>query len=158
MTGKSISEKTVTSLGDMDVQTFKKYGYEIVDWISDYLTNIEKYLVLCQVTPGEIKNNLPTSPPQTGENMEKILNDFEKIIVPGLTNWQHPSFHAYFSATASMPGILGELLSAGLNQQGMIWKTSPALTELEELTVRWLADMLGIRKNYFGIIYDTASI
>ncbi len=158
MTKEPASATIKNQLGDMEVQTFKKYGHEIIDWIADYLTDIEKYPVLSQVQPGDIKNNLPDKAPKFPENMDVILKDFEKIIIPGITHWNHPSFHAYFANSGSMPGILGELLCAALNVQGMLWKTSPALTELEEVTVRWLAEMLGIRKNYFGIIYDTASI
>lgn len=144
-------------LGDMSPEEFKKYGYKIVDWISEYLKNIEKYPVLSQVKPGDIKNNLPKKPPLGPEDMEKILEDFNKIILPGITHWNHPSFHAYFPISASIPGVLGELLTASLNTQGMLWKTSPACTELEEVVLSWLRQMLGLSEKFFGIIYDYAS-
>ena len=158
MTDKLITETKEKILGDMDIEEFKKYGHRIIDWICDYLKNIEQYPVLSQVKPGDIKNNLPASIPKTPENMEKIFNDFEKIIIPGITHWNHPDFFAYFSNTGSMPGILGELLTSALNVNGMLWKTSPSLTELEEVTLSWLRQMIGLKENFFGIIYDTASI
>ena len=143
--------------GDMDPEEFKEYGHKIIDWIADYLTNIEKYPVLSQVKPGDIKAQLPKSPPKDPVKMEKVFNDFEKVIMPGITHWNHPGFNAFFAITASMPGILGELLTAGVNAQGMLWKTSPSLTEVEGVTLNWLGQMIGIKNDFFGIIYDTAS-
>ena len=143
--------------GDMDIEEFKKYGHELIDWIGNYLKNIEKYPVLSQVKPGDIKNNLPKSAPKSSESMEKIIEDIENIIVPGITHWNHPNFYAYFSNTGSMPGILGELLTAAFNVNGILWKTSPSLTELEEVVLSWLRQMIGLKENYFGIIYDYAT-
>ncbi|MBI1858494.1 MAG: amino acid decarboxylase [Candidatus Melainabacteria bacterium] len=158
MVNKKATELKEQKLGDIDVKLFKKHGYELIDWIAEYLSNIEKYPVLSQVKPGDIKNNLPKSPPEKGESMEKIMEDFNKYIVPGLTHWNHPGYFAYFSCTSSYPGILAELLTAGINQQGMLWRTSPALTEVEEVTLAWLRELIGLKDDFFGIIYDTASI
>ena len=125
-------KETSQSFGDMTPEDFKKYGYQVIDWISEYMKNIESYPVLSQVQPNEIKNKLPKSAPKKGIEFEDILNDFKKTIVPGITHWNSPNFFAYFPVTASGPGILGELLCAALNVNGMLWKTSPSVTELEE--------------------------
>lgn len=145
-------------LGDMSPEDFRKYGYKTIDWICNYISNIENYPVLSKVKPGDIKNKLPKTAPKSHEDMEKILEDVERILLPGITHWNSPNFFAYFAITGSLPGILGELMAAGFNAQGMLWKTSPSVTELEEVTLSWLRQMLGIKDNYFGIIYDTASI
>jgi len=145
-------------LGDMDLKEFRKYGYQAVDWIANYLANPDKYPVLAQVKPGQIRDALPRSPPEDPEAMESILKDLDQIIVPGITHWNHPAFFAYFSMTGSGPGILGEFLSAAFNVNAMLWKTSPAATELEEVVLEWLRQMLGLPADFQGIIYDTASI
>lgn len=145
-------------LEDMASTEFRKYGYELVDWIADYLDNIEDYSVLPKTEIGEIKNSLPDQPPKSGESFETILSDFDKKIMPGITHWNHPNFMAYFNSTSSGPGILADLLSAGLNINGMSWHTCPSATELEEVTLNWLAQMLGIPVKFWGIIYDTASM
>jgi len=146
-----------TASGDMDAESFRKYGYQVIDWIADYLSHLERYPVLAQVEPGRIKNELPCAPPERGESMDAILKDIDEIIVPGITHWNHHSFFAYFANTGSAPGILGELLSAAFNTNGMLWKTSPAATELEEVALDWLRQLLGLPPEFFGIIYDTAS-
>ncbi len=143
---------------DMPTEEFRKYGHELIDWIADYLKNIDKYPVLSKVSPNSIINNLPKKPPEIQEEMSNIINDFKKIIIPGITHWNHPGFMAYFNSTASSPGILGELLSAALNINGMLWKTSPASTELEIVTINWIRQMLNLPSNFFGVIYDLASI
>ena len=143
---------------DMPIDDFKKFGYELIDWASEYLNEIEKYSVLPDIKPGEIKVNIPEHPNNSGEDFNKIINDFEKIIIPGITHWNHPGFMAYFNSTSSMPGILGELLIATLNVNGMLWKSSPSASELEEVTTRWLREMLGLPEYMWGIIYDTASV
>lgn len=143
---------------DMSSADFRKYGYELIDWASQYLSNIEKFNVLSDIKPGDIKSGLPQHPNYAGEDFDKIINDFEKIILPGITHWNHPGFMAYFNSTSSVPGILGELLIAALNVNGMLWKTSPSATELEEVTTKWLREMLGLPEYMWGIIYDTASV
>jgi aromatic-L-amino-acid decarboxylase len=126
-------------------------------WIGDYFEHPERYPVLSRLRPGRIRSSLPPNPPQAGRPLDDILQDFEEIIVPGVTHWNHPSFFAYFSITGSYPGILGELLSAALNVNGMLWRTSPALTELETLSLDYLRQLLSLDEPYFGQILDTAS-
>jgi aromatic-L-amino-acid decarboxylase len=144
--------------GDMTSKEFKKYGYRLIDWIADYFENINDLPVFPPVKPGDIKKRLPKSPPKKGEPFEKILSDFNKIIVPGTTHWNHPKFLAYFNSTGSGPGIFAELLSASLNTNAMIWKTAPSSAELEHVTLNWMRQMLGLPENFWGIIYDTASV
>ncbi|MDP2364644.1 MAG: pyridoxal-dependent decarboxylase, partial [Ignavibacteria bacterium] len=141
----------------MPSEEFRKNGYKLVDWITDYLSNIEKYPPLSQVNPGDIFKRIPQTPPKDGEDIENVLADVDKILMDGITHWNHPSFMAYFNSTSSGPGILAELLSAGLGVNGMLWKTSPAFTELEKSMMNWFRQMVGLPENYWGIIYDTAS-
>ena len=145
-------------VGDIDLEAFREHGHRLIDWISDYLANAERYPVLSQVDPGETKRQLPQSPPEQGEPLDAIFHDVETTIVPGLTHWNHPGFLAYFAITGSAPGILGELLTAAFNVNGMLWTTSPALTELEETTADWLRQMMGLPEDWFGMIQDTASV
>jgi aromatic-L-amino-acid/L-tryptophan decarboxylase len=146
-----------TNLTDMAHEEFRKNGYKLVDWITDYFINIEKYSPLSQVNPGDILKKIPQTPPQDGEDIKNILEDVDKILIDGITHWNHPGFMAYFNSTSSGPGILAELLSAGLGVNGMLWKTSPAFTELEKAMMNWFRHMVGLPENYWGIIYDTAS-
>lgn len=147
----------------MTPDEFRHYGRLAVDWIADYLENIEGYPVLSQVAPGEVRSRLPSAPPHHGEPFEALLDDLKPIILPGITHWQHPSFFAYFPANASGPAILADLLSAGLGVQGMLWATSPAATELEQHVLDWLADLLELPAKFRsdgpggGVIQDTAS-
>ena len=147
----------------MSPERFREEGKKIIDWIADYYENIEKYPVLSQVEPGEIKEKIPEIPPQTGESMEVIMQDLDKNILPGITHWQSPNFYAYFPSNTSFPSILGDLVSSGLGIQGMIWATSPAATELETRVLDWLADMMGMPDKFKssgtggGVIQDTAS-
>lgn len=141
----------------MDTKQFKKHGHEIVDWIADFMDNIEKYPVHPKIQPGEIKAKLPRNAPTKGEEMKDILADFQKIIMPGITHWQHPYWFAYFPANNSPPSILGEFLTAALGAQCMIWKTSPAAEELEEVTMDWLSKMIGLPEGMVGVIQDSAS-
>lgn len=143
--------------GDMDPQLFRQYGHQVVDWIADYLANVGSYPVLAQSSPGAIRRSLPPSPPTEGESMETILDDFERVLLPGITHWNSPGFLAYFAITGSGPGILGEMLSSALNINAMLWRTSPAATELEQVTLDWLRQMLGLPHPLFGVINDTAS-
>jgi len=143
--------------GDMPEEEFRASGEAVVDWIARYLEDLDRFPVLSRVKPGEIKESLPARAPETGEPMEEILRDFEDLILPGITHWNHPAFHAYFSITGSAPGILGEMLTSALNVNAMVWRSSPAGTELEELTLAWLRDLLGLPPFFDGTINDTAS-
>ncbi|HEX7295138.1 MAG TPA: pyridoxal-dependent decarboxylase, partial [Pyrinomonadaceae bacterium] len=145
-------------LGDMSSEEFRRAGHELIDWVADYFDNIEQLPVLAQIEPGELKAQLPASPPEQGESMDQIIADLDKLIVPSLTNWSHPAFHAYFATSTSGPGILGELLTAAFDNKAMLWRTSPASTELEEVALDWLRQMLGLDAGMAGIIYDTASV
>lgn len=145
-------------LGDMPADEFREAGHALVEWIADYLGNAERYPVLAQVSPGEITAALPASGPEAGDSLAHIFADFERVIVPGLTHWNSPSFFAYFSITASGPGVLADFLSSALNQQAMLWRTSPAATELEAVTLGWLRQWLRLPDTFGGVIYDTASI
>jgi aromatic-L-amino-acid/L-tryptophan decarboxylase len=142
----------------MDSATFRRHGYELVDWIARYLEHPDRYPVLARVKPGEITNALPAQAPEDPETFEAIMADFERLLVPGLTHWNHPGFFAYFATTATAPGVLAEFLSAALNQQAMLWRTSPAATELEAVTLGWLRRLIRLPDSFEGVIYDTASI
>jgi len=142
----------------MNNEEFRSYAHQAVDWMADYLENIRDYPVLPDIQPGALVDQLPASAPEYGERMDAILKDFENSIVPALTHWNHPRFLAYFAISGSPPGILGEMLSAVLNVNGMLWKSCPALTELEQVTLSWLRQWMGLSPDFFGIIYDTASI
>ncbi|TVT13788.1 aminotransferase class V-fold PLP-dependent enzyme [Amycolatopsis acidiphila] len=147
----------------MSPEEFRQYGKQVVDWIADYLGSVEKHPVRAQVRPGDVRAMLPAHPPEQGEPYEQVLADMDRVILPGVTHWQHPSFFAYFPANASGPGILGDLLSSGLGVQGMVWATSPACTELETVVVDWLAELLGLPAHFRtdsaggGVIQDSAS-
>jgi aromatic-L-amino-acid decarboxylase len=145
-------------LGDMTTEEFRRVGHELIDWIAEYFENIEQLPVLAQIEPGQLKEQLPTSPPEHGESMDQIIADLDRLIVPALTHWSHPSFHAYFATSTSGPGILGELLTAAFDNKAMLWRTSPASTELEEVALDWLRQMMGLDAGMAGIIYDTASV
>ncbi len=151
-------EGMAPAFGDMNAEEFRRYGHELVDWISDYFERIEDFPVLSQIEPGSLKAQLPSSPPARGEAMEQIIADVDRLIVPALTHWSHPSFFAYFATSTSAPGMFGELLSAAFDNKSMLWRTSPASTELEEVTLDWLRQMMGLDAGYSGIIYDTASV
>lgn len=127
-------------------------------WIEHYLAHPEDYRVLSAVAPGDVRRQLPSSPPARGEGMDEIFQDFEKIIVPGLTHWNHPGFFGYFATSSSVPGIVGELLSAAVDVKAMLWKTSPAATELEAVVTDWLRQMMGLDADWFGMMTDTASM
>ena len=141
----------------MKSDDFRRAGYQFVDWIADYFDNVEKYPVVARVEPGDIKKTIPAVPPARGEVMEDIFRDFERTIMPGITHWQHPGWFAYFPANNSPASVLGELLTAGLGAQGMVWQTSPAAAELEEVVLDWLRQMIGLPSGFSGVIQDTAS-
>jgi aromatic-L-amino-acid decarboxylase len=142
----------------MDAEAFRRHAHELVDWIADYLEQSGQYPVLSRVRPGDITAALPDEAPEDPEPFGAIMADFERVLVPGLTHWNDPRFFAYFAISSSPPGILGELLSAALNQQAMLWRTSPAATELEAVTLGWLRKLIGLPDSFEGVIYDTASI
>jgi len=141
----------------MNAEEFRKHGHQVVDWVADYLENIEQYPVKSQVNPGDIAAALPMLPPEQGEPFEQLLSDVEEKILPGITHWQHPNFHAYFNANGSYASILAELITAAIGAQCMIWETSPAAAELEERVMEWLINMSGLSQNWDGVIQDTAS-
>src|SRR6266498_3942802 len=150
--------KLSSGLGDMSKEEFRRFGHELIDWISDYFENIEDLPVLSQIQPGDLKAQLPSSPPAQGESMEQIISDLDRLVLPAITHWSHPSFFAYFATSTSAPGIFGELLSAAFDNKAMLWRTSPASTELEEVTLDWLRQMMGLDAGMTGIIYDTAFV
>jgi aromatic-L-amino-acid/L-tryptophan decarboxylase len=144
--------------GDLSNDELVTQGRRILDWIAGYFEHPEQYPVLSAVKPGDIRQSLPVSPPAAAESFETILRDFETKIIPGITHWNHPAFFAYFACSASVPGILAEMLTATLDVKAMLWKTSPAATELEQVATDWLRQMLGLGDGWFGITTDTASI
>jgi len=142
----------------MDPAEFRRHGHALVEWIAEYLAGSERYPVLSRVVPGDVRRALPTAAPERGEPFEAIFADFERVLVPALTHWNHPGFFGYFAITASEPGVLAEFLAAALNQQAMLWRTSPAATELEDVSLGWLRGLMGLPDTFEGVIYDTASI
>jgi aromatic-L-amino-acid/L-tryptophan decarboxylase len=143
--------------GDMPPEEFRRYGHEVIDWIADYLDQVERYPVLAQVEPGEVARRLPLEAPEDPVAMDEILSDFRDVVVPGVTHWNHPAFFAYFASSASGPGVLGETLAAALNMNAMLWRTGPSATELEERSLEWLRQMMGLPDRFHGHIQDTAS-
>ena len=147
----------------MTPEEFRRHGRAVVDWIADYYERVESLPVLSRVEPGETRASLPSEPPDRGEPFEAILADVERCILPGITHWQSPNFFAFFPANSSAPAVLGELLSAGLGVQGMLWATSPACTELETHVLDWLVDMMDLPEKFRsdgtggGVIQDSAS-
>ena len=142
---------------DMPVDEFRRFGYEVVDWIAGYLDSTRDYPVFPRMEPGALVDALPAEAPETGEPMEQILADFRNLVVPAMNHWNHPRFHGYFSTSASAPGILGEMLAAAVNGNGMLWKSCPAAVELETVVLSWLRQWLGLPAEFFGMIHDTAS-
>tara|TARA_Y100001958_G_scaffold155806_1_gene147150 strand:- start:761 stop:2194 length:1434 start_codon:yes stop_codon:yes gene_type:complete len=151
-----------TSKLHMTTDEFRKEGYKVIDWIADYYENIESYPVLSKVKPGEIRNSLPKDPPLKGRNYSEIIDDMD-LMMPGMTHWQSPNFHAFFTCASSGPAILADLISTGLGTVGMLWETSPSCTEVETHVLDWLVDMLGLPQKFKstssggGVIQDTAS-
>ncbi len=159
--GRSVS--TIPQAPHLDPDEFRRQGHLVIDYLADYFRNIESYPVRSPARPGDIAGALPAEPPAGGEGIEALLADLDRIIMPGITHWQHPSFFAYFPANSTGPAILGDLLSSGLGVQGMVWATSPAATELETSVMDYLAGMLGLPQRFRsssaggGVINDTAS-
>jgi aromatic-L-amino-acid decarboxylase len=139
------------------VSRFREDGAAAVEWVASYLEGVRERPVLARVAPGEVKAALPAAPPDEPESFGAVLRDLDEVLMPGITHWQSPRFFAYFATTGAEPAILAELLSAGLNQVGILWRTSPALQELEEVTLDWLAQLLGLPSGLHGHIEDTAS-
>ncbi len=150
-------EKTPTT-GDMPADEFRRFGHEAVEMIAKYLEGLEERPVLSQVEPGWLADALPDSAPESGEGMAEIFADVEKYILPGVTNWNHPSFHGLFATSASSVGVFAEMMAAAFDMKAMLWRTAPASTELEDVTLNWLREMLGLPGEFEGIIYDTASV
>lgn len=144
--------------GDMPADDFRRYGYQIVDWIADYFQHIDQFPVLSQVEPGWLKGSLPASAPETGEDFSDVLKDVDRLILPAVTHWNHPNFHGLFSTSTSSVGVFGEMLSAAFDMKAMLWRTSPASTELEDVVLDWLRQMMDLPGHFEGIIYDTASV
>ena len=145
------------SVGDLSPQEFERHATALAGWIRTYLEHPERYPVLARLAPGELRASLPAAAPTSAESLETILSDLDRVILPGITHWNHPGFLAYFANTASVPGILAELVTAALNQVGILWRTSPALAELEQVTTGWLRDAMALPSDWFGMITDTAS-
>ena len=142
----------------MKIEDFQKHSHDLVDWMFKYLKEIEKYPIKPNIEPGEIYKSLPSNPPKSGESFEKIFDDFNRKIIPGITHWQSPNFHAFFPANNSYPSILAEMLISTIGAQCMMWDTSPAATELEQKVTEWIRDSIGLPSNWSGVINDTASV
>ena len=142
----------------MDERKFAEALERASAWVVRYFERTREFPVLAQVRPGEITAAIASAMPEEGEDFDVLLDDFERVVVPGITHWNHPRFFAYFSITGSEPAVLAELLATALNVNGMLWRTSPAATEVEEVALKWLRDALGLPANFFGVVYDTASV
>ena len=145
-------------LGDMPAEEFRRYGYEIVDWIANYFDHIDEFPVLSQVQPGWLKDSQPRSAPENGEDFGEVLKDMDRLILPAVTHWNHPNFHGLFSTSTSSVGVFGEMFAAAFDMKAMLWRTSPASTELEDVVLDWLRQMMNLPDEFEGIIYDTASV
>ena len=143
--------------GDMPAEELRRLAHEVSDWIAEYVAGVGDHPVFPDVRPGDVRARLAAAPPDEGEPLSRALADFREVIVPGLTHWNHPAFFGYFAVTASGPGILAEMLTAALNVNAMVWRSSPAATELEEVTADWLRQLLGLPPEFDGVINDTAS-
>jgi aromatic-L-amino-acid decarboxylase len=141
----------------MTPEEFRRHGHQVVDWIADYRERAATLPVMSRVTPGETKARLPASPPTEPEGFAAVLDDLERVILPGLSHWQHPRFFGYFPSNGELSSVLGDYLSTGLGVLGLSWQSSPALTELEEVVTDWLRQMVGLSNAWSGVISDTAS-
>lgn len=141
----------------MTPDEFRSIGHQLIDWIADYREKLAQRPVMASTEPGQVKNQFPASPPEQPESFAGVFHDLEQIILPGLTHWQHPSFFGYFPANASLASVLGDFLSTGLGVIGLSWQAAPALTELEEVVVDWVRQMVGLSGAWSGVIQDTAS-
>ncbi len=141
----------------MPAEQFRDWGHRFVEWMADYLEGVDEYRVLSDVAPGAVRARIPPSAPERGESMDALFTDFKSVVLPGITHWNHPAFFAYFAVSGSGPGVLGEMLAAALNVNAMVWKSSPAATELEEAVLDWLRGFMGLPRVFAGAINDTAS-
>src|SRR3954466_1066411 len=147
----------------MTPEQFRQHGHEVVDWIADYWSRVGTLPVRSQVAPGEVRESLPAAAPEQGEPFSAVLADLDRVVLPGVTHWQHPGFFGYFPANTSGPSVLGDLVSAGLGVQGMSWVTSPAATELEQHVMDWFAGLLGLPESFLstgsggGVLQDSSS-
>jgi aromatic-L-amino-acid decarboxylase len=141
----------------MSPEEFRRLGHRVVDWVADYRARVAKLPVMSRSEPGSIRTQLPVAPPETPEPFEAVLADLDRILVPGLSHWQHPSFFGYFPSNGELSSVLGDYLSTGLGVLGLSWQSSPALSELEEVACDWLRQMLGLSADWNGVIQDTAS-
>ena len=141
----------------MTSEEFRKAGYRVIDWIADYRAGVESRPVMAKTAPGAIKAMLPASPPQQAESFDAILHDLDRIVIPGITTWQHPRFFGYFPSNALLSSVLGDYVSTGLGVIGLAWQSSPALTEVEEVVTDWMRQMLGLSDAWSGVLNDTAS-
>ena len=149
---------TPIKTGDMPAEDFRRHGYEIVDWIANYFEHIDEYPVLSQIEPGWLKDKLPEGAPEQGEDFGDVLKDVDRLILPAITHWNHPNFHGLFATSTSSVGVFGEMLTAAFDMKAMLWRTSPASTELEDVVLDWLRQMMNLPDHFEGIIYDTASV
>ena len=156
-TERALDAAQTDGLLDMDVESFRKAAHDVVDLMADYLASVETFAVFPNVEPGSIGPSFPSAAPERPEPIAAILDDYRRLIEPNATHWQHPGFLAYFGTTASGPGILGEMLTASLGQNAMLWRTSPIATELEGVVVGWLRQAVGLPVSFDGLITDTAS-
>jgi len=141
----------------MTPEEFRAAGHRLIDWIADYRSRVEQYPVMARTEPGAIKALLPGAPPDAPESIDAIVADLDRIVVPGLSHWQHPQFFGYFPCNGSLSSVLGDYVSTGLGVLGLAWQSSPALTEIEEVATGWLRQMLGLSAAWHGVIQDTAS-
>lgn len=141
----------------MTPQEFRRVGYQVIDWITRYREQVAELPVWSRLKPGEVRAQLPATPPDQSESFEAIFADLERVIMPGLSHWQHPRFFGYFPSNATLASVLGDYLSSGLGQLGLNWQSSPALTELEEVTTDWMRQMVGLSEGWSGVIQDSAS-
>ncbi len=151
------TNSTRQPFGDMHPQEFRRYGHQMVDWIADFFDRIDDVPVTTGIAPGELRAKLPTAAPAVGEDWDSILADVDRLIMPAMTHWNHPANFAYFNSSGSAAGIIGEMLTAAYNVNCMTWQSCPAGTELEQVTLTWLREALGLPADFWGIIYDTAS-
>ncbi len=141
----------------MSPEEFRRYGHRLVDWLADYHASLAKRPVMAKTRPGEIRDALPAAPPNDPEDFDAMIDDLDRVVLPGLSLWQHPRFFGYFPANALKAGILADLVSTGLGVIGLSWQSSPAVTEVEEVATDWLRQMLGLSPAFRGVIQDTAS-